>query len=260
MADFGQGLADAGVNMGINRGLNAVGVHSPVPIPGISDIRNFAQGGDARARAAHHYGHQLAAASIDRGVYAINPGLGLLNSGVKLFGGLIGKDWGAGAWITNAIDRPSPTGTVGGQPAVTTSDSTTAGDYSINPWTGERLSGTAASQSPFGPYAAGYQGLPQQPSDNGPVMPDFSHYGDLDQFDAPPSGGGDGGGSGGSGGMQGNSNGGWLAGGGLNGVMNGASNNMLSDFAAPLGGDYMALIKTKTGQGAAAVTHGASMR
>lgn len=75
-------------------------------------------------------------------------------------------------------------------------------------------------------------------------------------------GGGNGGMGPGGGGMQGGpSYGSPLTGGGFQGVMNGASGNMLSDFAAPMGGDYMNMIRARgVGQGASATTHGASMR
>lgn len=116
-----------------------------------------------------------------------------------LIGGAVAGPLGAFAgkmvapWVDRHVVSPifnwvkDKIGTVGGQPATVTPEATTSGDTTINPWTGAPMpnfsNGTTGST--YGPMANNYSGQPTNP-DQGFVMPDFSHYGDLDQFDAPP--------------------------------------------------------------------------
>lgn len=259
MADFGNEALGVGVNLAAQRGIGTVTGPSPVPIPSFynandpnhpfanSQAMQMLQGNGA---AWNRYGHQALARGADLALDGAFPPAGLLNHGITAVGSLFGKQWGLGNWVFNRQDDRQPTGTVGGTPATTTGNQTTAGDVSIDPWTGQPTTGQAAQESPWmnsdtGPYASGYQGLPAQPSQPAPTLPDFSNYSDqYTNQSAAPSQGGGGDSGGGDMSRMGNGNGGaWLTGGGFSGVMNGAGNQTLAEFSQAGGnGDPMFMI------------------
>lgn len=195
MADIGQDIVGTGANMVVGRGINAMAGRA-FPIPSIYNPNDPNHWGNSEAmqilhgnpNAMRHFAGRTAGAIAGQALIPI-PYIG------GMVGGWLGNKF-AGLFDSRADQQAQPTGTVGGSPATTTPTSATSGDTSIDPWTGQSLSsGSAGTQQPwigneafsnYGPYASGYQAPtqagPSSLSDPGANMPDFSNYGNPDQF------------------------------------------------------------------------------
>ncbi len=176
----GDRIVDTGVNMGVSRGLSELGLRSPVALPDFyaaGDPHPWANSQAMRIlhgdrRALKQYGRRAAAGVIDTALMGTGVP-GAINQGIKFVGGLIGRQWGLGNWITNGIANHTPRGEVTvGNINDTSGD---FGGYQIDPCTGAPM----RQFSNYGPYSAGYQGLDsEQPV--GWQTPDYS------TGDAPP--------------------------------------------------------------------------
>src|SRR5262245_27963786 len=133
MADFGQQVTNTGINYGIGRLGDALGL--PVPLPNFQEIRSVA--GGRTGQAAGHYVRRVTAGLLDRALWA-NPIAGAANLIWRGAGALTNHpNWGFGNMLTHLVlDRNNPTGTVGGQPAVVDETGAHAGGMTIDPWTG----------------------------------------------------------------------------------------------------------------------------
>lgn len=224
MADFGDQAAGYAVNTGLNGLARAAG--NRLPLPSFYNPNSPNHFADSEAgRMAHGDRKAWTHFATRQGGRVLGATLG--NIVLPGFGGLLGGM--VGGWLGGKIgkDDKQPTGTV----TVGNINDTSGFDgiQQIDPWTGAPL----PQFSEQGPYASGYQGLPQDTS--GAVFPDFSNYGGGESgggdFNASEAGTGVGNGD--FSGM-----GGW----------NNASSSMMADFAAPTNGDWMQRIGTHTGQ------------
>ena len=200
MADAGQQIVDYGVNTGAGMAARAIlGRNLPVPMPDFYNPNSQHPFRDSQAGQMLHGNRQAWAGYGRRAARAgINTGAAMATGGLSSLWQL-----GAGAWnmiMPDRLDIPQqytslgnliirdPQGTVGGSPATIENGLSTAGGISIDPWTGQQVSGLpnympdftgGAGYSSYGPYAGGYQGLPDDGTGGGgPAMPDFSHYSD----------------------------------------------------------------------------------
>lgn len=204
MADFGQEVAGTGVNMLADRAVQAAAGSNPwIPIPSFYNQNSPNHFGDSQMMQMMHgnprawagYGRRAAGNAIDMGL--MGTPVGLPNMIVRGITGLFGHPYSIGGLISNiGNNNNQPTGTVGGQPADVTSTSATSGDVSIDPWSGNSLSGGGSpwmqpdAFSSYGPYASGYQAPGQAPQSGPAALPDFSHYSDQFMQDADQNGDG----------------------------------------------------------------------
>lgn len=274
MPSFDQQLVDTGVNMAASRGIGAaLGRSLPIPLPDFYNAGSQHPFADSQFNRMVHgdrnalgsYARRVAGSAIDTGLMATP--IGPINAGVRFVSSLFGHPISVGTFLSQLghHDKPAPVGTV----TVGNINDTSDLGYSIDPFTGERITGLPSympdftggpGYSQYGPYAGGYQSpnTPDNPNTGtASYIPDFSNYSDNLMHGG---GSGDVSGSDFGGGFGASTRGDFgsmLPGGGYNGFMNGASSSMMADFAAPQGGDYWRLVQgAKIGQGAAATTHG----
>lgn len=180
MPDVGRQLVDTGVNMGVSRGLGAIGVRSPVPLPDFYNSASSTPFRDSQAvqmlrgnrRAWRGYGRRTAAGIVD-GLLMATP-VGAINQGVKFVSGLFGHPWSIGRAVTNAVADRLPTGHVSVGNINTTGDGPESYAYT------DQSTGQVSYGSPYGPWASGYQGLPGA----GPTLPNWDV--DYSTGDEPP--------------------------------------------------------------------------
>lgn len=182
MADIGQQAADFGVNTGAGMAARAI-LNRSIPLPDFYNLNSPNHFGDSQAgQMLHgngrawrqfglHQGGRLAGATLGNLIF---PGLG----------GLIGG-W-AGGWLGDRIANQGHQGPVGTVTVGNINDTSGSGVPQIDPWTGNPISGLPSympdftgggNYSPYGPYAGGYQGLPQDDGSQGggPAMPNFDY-------------------------------------------------------------------------------------
>jgi hypothetical protein len=190
MADVGNEIAGMGVNMGVGRGLDALGMRSPIPLPNFYNPNSPDHFRDSEAGRLLH-GDRNAMRH-----YGFRSGGRLLGAGI---GGAAGGPLGAwlggmlGGWIGNRIagpDQPEhlPVGTVTVGDINDTSSLGGPADHVVfDPWTGTTATipnfsdynpnfTGGAGYSAQGPYSGGYQGLPDDGTggpQQGPTLPNF---------------------------------------------------------------------------------------